>query len=439
MIVVTPDNALKRAVKRLTTATGATADFVTAEHEIPGGKTIDLVIFDARDRDPSPQFFQRVPKNARILYILRGESLARRVALFESPKATSLFCYDEQFDDDEFISTATKALRGDVFGLQKYFPWGVTTFTMLVKNYDEKSKAIDIMMEYAKMAGARGPVRDRVQLVADELMMNALYHAPTDDKGLELYRGKTQKELSHIPEVAPIEVQYGCSGRYFGISVRDGFGSLTRERALNYLRRAGMNTQIENKKSGAGLGLISVLQSVSKLIFNLDPGYSTEVIALFDMELFAKGMVGARSLHLFTAIIDENEYQGEPGPAQPATSSRSGTWLLAAILGAIVAALGTAYVMKGKTSDASSAEQPVQQPSITVTATPPEAAITLNGARLQSGVAQPIAGSSGTLVIEVELEGYKPWSQTIDAREVGADMKFFVDLQPLPKKRESRR
>jgi len=246
MSVVTRDQGLKRSIKRLTTATGATADFA-ADTALNPTRPINLAIYDARSEAPDRRFLSQVPKSAHIIYIVAGEDLAKRVQLFEDMRVTSLFCYDERFDDDEFISSATKALHGEIFGLQKYFPWGVTTFSMVVKNYEEKGRAIEIMMRYAQMAGVRGPVRDRIQLVADELMMNALYHAPVDPRGQEKYRGMTQKQLAQLPEVNPIQVQYGCSGRYFGIAVRDGGGSLHRPRALEYLVRARTGAQMEQK------------------------------------------------------------------------------------------------------------------------------------------------------------------------------------------------
>jgi len=312
MAVVTRDNALKRAIKRLTTATGSTADFMGDASGFQADRPVGLAIFDARESPPDKLFFAKVPKDAKIIYIIEGDALISKLGDFKDERVISFFCYDAQFDDEEFIVTATKALRGEIFGLQKYFPWGVTAFSMVVKSYEEKTKAIDILMAYANLAGVRGPVRDRIQLVCDELMMNALYHAPVDPKGNELYAGKTVKELAQLEEVAPIEVRSACSGRYFGVSVRDGSGSLRRERALEYLRKAQSSAAIESKSTGAGLGLVSVLRSVSKLVFNIEPGGSTEVIALFDMELFGKGKVGARSLHLFAAPPVAEEAEGEP-------------------------------------------------------------------------------------------------------------------------------
>jgi hypothetical protein len=324
MAVVTRDNALKRAIKRLTTATGSTADFMGDASGFSPERPVGLAIYDAREAPPDKLFFQKVPRDAKIIYIIDGDALISKLSEFKDDRVISLFCYDAQFDDEEFIVTATKALRGEMFGLQKYFPWGVTAFSMVVKSYEEKTKAIEILMAYANLAGVRGPVRDRIQLVCDELMMNALYHAPVDEKGNEKFAGKTLKELSQLPEVSPIEVRYACSGRYFGVSVRDGVGSLKRERALEYLRKAQATAAIESKSTGAGLGLVSVLRSVSKLVFNIEPNGSTEVIALFDMELFGKGKVGARSLHLFTAPPAEPEADAEPDERDEKTQKTEG-------------------------------------------------------------------------------------------------------------------
>ncbi|MCP4449481.1 MAG: ATP-binding protein [Myxococcales bacterium] len=471
MVVVTADKAVKRAIKRLTAATGASTDFVQSEREIASAEAVNLAIFDARGRDPSPEFLRLIPSSSRVLYILRGEDLRTKMHLFESPQTTSLFCYNDQFDDDEFISSATKALRGDVFGLQKYFPWGVTSFMMLVKSYEDKTKAIDIITSYAQMAGVRGPVRDRMQLVADELIMNALYHAPTDAQGGERHRGKSRKDLAQLEHVDPVEVQYGCSGSYFGISVRDGFGSLTRAKSLDYLKRAGTDrAQIEDKAEGAGLGLIGVLQSVSKLIFNLDPGYSTEAIGLFDMQIQARGMVGARSLHIFTAGNVEDDVvaaqaavahgalaqgavaqgavaqgavaQGAVaiagGPSEGGTTIRSGTsmggtWILAAALSAVVAALGTAYYMKSSQDAERTAKESGLadgEKNITVVSTPADATIELNGARVQSGAASTMPSGLESVTIAVRKNGYKNWTKKLVPGDIAKQATLYVELVP---------
>src|SRR5260370_42217064 len=101
----------------------------------------------------------------------------------KSPRCTSVITFDEKFEPEDFIITVTKLLHGQVFGLQKYFPWGVTVYNMEIGSYDEKIKALDVLNSYAELLGARGPVRDRMALVAEELIINAMYHAPADASG----------------------------------------------------------------------------------------------------------------------------------------------------------------------------------------------------------------------------------------------------------------
>src|SRR5690349_19497952 len=92
MAVFTADAALKRAVKRLTTATGSTADFLVDEKGLE--KAVDLAIIDARTANPSAELLAKIPKEARILLIIEGDTLPQKIPLMEDRRVTSLFCYD---------------------------------------------------------------------------------------------------------------------------------------------------------------------------------------------------------------------------------------------------------------------------------------------------------------------------------------------------------
>ena len=66
MAVVTRDATLRRAVKRLTTATGSTADFVAEAAGVPTDKPVHLAILDARQQNPDKTFLERVPAGAAL-------------------------------------------------------------------------------------------------------------------------------------------------------------------------------------------------------------------------------------------------------------------------------------------------------------------------------------------------------------------------------------
>lgn len=434
MAVVTPDKRLKRAIKRVTAATASNATFVKELAEVPEDPPVDMAILDARESTPTEKQLEQLSENVSIAYILDEENLISTVDMLTDSRVSSLLCHNDTFDDDEFIASVTKALRGDVFGLQKYFPWGVTTYSMVISSYQEKTEAISIIYDYAREAGLRGPVRDRIQLVSDELMMNALYHAPVDEDGQEMFRHVSRKDLAKLAKVPAIEVQYGCSGRYFGLSIRDSGGSLTREKTLQYLMRAKNATaQIETKETGAGLGLISVLRSVSKLIFNLEPGHSTEVIALFDMNLFGQGKVGAHSLGIFLANNNEQEHEsnddldavGSSAARTPVPVSR---WATVALMLALIAvALGVSSVLRDSRSSDETAQ--VAPRTISVTPTPADAAIRLNGVPLQAGEPVPIPARADTYDVSVTKTGYRPWTKKLTSTDVQGAVQLFVHLQ----------
>ena len=440
MAVVTPDKRLKRAIKRVTTATASTADYCANLASLSKETDVDFAILDAREQAPTKEELANISGHASIAYILDDENLIRTVDMLSDPRVSSLLCHDEAFDDDEFIASATKALRGDVFGLQKYFPWGVTTYSMVVKNYEQKTRAIEIIMQYARQAGMRGPVRDRIQLVSDELMMNGLYHAPVDEEGRELYRNVSRKDLTKLDEVQAIEVNYGCSGRYFGLSIRDFGGSLTREKALEYLMRAkNATTQIETKSTGAGLGLISVLRSVSKLIFNLDPGASTEVIALFDMNLFSKGKVGARSLHVFMAddVPEQEDWIADDQQSLIESGDRAGTgsspWLLAALLlGLLIVGLGITYSILSERGGSNTATEQAEA-SIAVVPVPDDASITVNGTSLQAGTTISLPEGQDRFDVVVSKPGHRTWRRQIERSQVRGAVQLFVTLERQPR------
>jgi hypothetical protein len=175
-------------------------------------------------------------------------------------------------------------------------------------------------------------------------------------------------------------------------------------------------------------------------VFNMAPTYSTEVIGLFDMDLPAHGMVGARSLHLFTADPSSPEVAGqdeeeERGASRVRTVPRA-SWAVAALVGAAVAGLGTAFVLKRERPPARAAD-PVAAPvsaqlpaEVAVFPDPAGSAVTIDGVAVSPGVTVPIVrkGPAAEVEIRVTHPGYRAWSRTILATELIGGERIFVRL-----------
>jgi hypothetical protein len=180
---------------------------------------------------------------------------------------------------------AAKLLRGDIFGVAKVMPWGTRIYTEMVNNHDERAQALAKVSAYIRSLGLRAKYREAVELVLDELLMNALYNAPVGADGKQLFMEVAPTDRGSLRLERPVVLQYACDGVRFAAGVRDGFGSLRRETVLSYLIRCASSPddQIERKTSGAGLGLWLVANNATEVVVNLSPGSATEVVTVFDL------------------------------------------------------------------------------------------------------------------------------------------------------------
>lgn len=269
MTVISPDPGLRQTALLV-----AAARNWSAQQELSSRARTDLVLYDARQSPPEGDFFGRLDPGCRVVYLVRPGSLLGALHLYESAHTVEIFWHAGALSESQLDRRLSHCLAHSA--PMTGCPPAFASERAQVSGFQEKARVIHEIEGYAKQSGVGASLRDRIRLVADELMMNALYHAP----------GRTTdapRALARQSDLHAIFVQYGCSSEAFGLCVRDDFGTLERVRALHYLRRsASAKSEIEDKQSGAGLGLSVVLNSSSEFTLTLRAGASTEAFALFD-------------------------------------------------------------------------------------------------------------------------------------------------------------
>jgi hypothetical protein len=159
-----------------------------------------------------------------------------------------------------------------------------------------------------------GAIKNAVLLVADELIMNAIFNAPRDESGQPKYTHRHRDRLELEPHER-VFFRFACDGRNVALSVSDQFGSLDREVIVKYLERcfSGGPAEMEEKRAGAGLGLYMVFNSITQLTFNIHSDVSTEVIALFYVRSGARAFkASGRSLNIFV-LQGDGKKEGSVG------------------------------------------------------------------------------------------------------------------------------
>ena len=205
--------------------------------------------------------------------------------------------------------TLHKLLGGDIFGLDKYFGWGVNLEAVTITSSADAKPFVDRVTRRAQELDIHPRLIDQLALVADELVSNALYNAPVDTSGRPRFAHLKRTTSVALGPGEQISARIGCDGTLFGLSVADSFGTLTRTHCLDYLVK-GLRREVAPpaaEKGGAGLGLYLTFDSLNQLAVNIWAGQSTEVIGLIDVsgsykDFCAKG----KSFNLFLAPRDES-------------------------------------------------------------------------------------------------------------------------------------
>ena len=135
----------------------------------------------------------------------------------------------------ELSAMATRVLAGDIFGLEKTVRWGTTVHSQLVGDYQEKSLCISQISEFAESMSVRRKYREGIEQCLDEMLMNALYDAPVDEQGKQIFSEIPTKTRISLRVEQKVVVQYACDGKSFSVSVRDSFGTIERGTVLRYL------------------------------------------------------------------------------------------------------------------------------------------------------------------------------------------------------------
>ncbi|MAV91305.1 MAG: hypothetical protein CL676_07770 [Bdellovibrionaceae bacterium] len=211
---------------------------------------------------------------------------------------------DKKTQIQNMLSAVTKILTDQYFGLEPYMGFGAEVRSERIKSSTQRADLLEELDQYLNTAGVRKNIRERARLVADELLMNAIYDAPVDSID--------RKPLfNHLPRTEEVILEPNQQGTFSFVfdgtkilmAVRDPFGALDSATIYRYLKNCYSSEPEEinaqEGKGGAGRGLHQIVEASSELIFNLSPGSKTEVISVIYAEKEDDSVEGSR-IQLFS-------------------------------------------------------------------------------------------------------------------------------------------
>lgn len=226
--------------------------------------------------------------------------------LVENPFLSNIVSRNERdrtFTLKNIITTVSKLISKDLFGLEKYLSWGVEVTEHPIIDSDQREDLVDTMQSDLKQLGFRRNVLSSAAMMTEELLMNAIYDAPTDAEGKSLYNHLPRTERIELTPEQQGKLRYATDGHLLAISVEDPFGALSRQIILDYLQSCyeGRGGSLNEEKGGGGRGLFQIMETADLVVINVKPRIKTEVVVIINIDPDHLKEDKTTSLHYFYA------------------------------------------------------------------------------------------------------------------------------------------
>src|SRR6185369_6796516 len=100
---------------------------------------------------------------------------------------------------------------------------------------EQKQEAVEAVRQYLIQAKVPARISNIIANSVDELLMNALFDAPTDEFGKALYTITDRSQSRELKDKELVQMRIGFDGFNVGVSVTDFFGAIDRPRLLNHV------------------------------------------------------------------------------------------------------------------------------------------------------------------------------------------------------------
>lgn len=213
------------------------------------------------------------------LYFISNRSDEENIALIQKYQLSHLVGFDEKNTPLEIMQHYRIFEANNFWGTAHYL--SVLPDTLSFSESKREMSKIPELIKTQSWQDFFDTPADYVNLMANELVSNALYNGP---------EGKRQGANYPVDRKSPvflkgselIQLKLGVDPHAAVLSVIDSFGTLTKEKVIQSLHRSFQEKTVEQKQGGAGLGLYLSYSHGHQFIVNSKLGVKTEVIIVIE-------------------------------------------------------------------------------------------------------------------------------------------------------------
>lgn len=244
--------------------------------------------FEAAIHDQVGLFSDRL--NSNRFHYISDLDLEEKKFLLESPLFGN-FIYRKFGDAAKTIkagirySYVVKATLGErAFGIKNFFHPKSQLQTITMKRSTQKQQVVEALRGYLIKAKYPTRMANTIANAVDELIMNAIFAAPTDALGQRTFEHTPRDTDIPLEGKSSIEVSIAFDGVQVGVCATDQFGSVDKQKVLYHLSTLYKDEQYKMKLSvaGAGIGLATTFRNGGSLLFICEKNSKTEVCVIFE-------------------------------------------------------------------------------------------------------------------------------------------------------------
>jgi CheY-like chemotaxis protein len=250
-------------------------DLVISDINMPGMKGFELLRWVR----------EHYPKTKTAL--ITAYNIDDYVRMAKENDISNIISKSTPFNFDEFNSIVYNLVTEQIFGLERYM---LPDYT-LVKSFriTDSSQIGAIEEEILSTISGFADPQPFVQILLEELISNAVYHAPVDDDGKEKYKKHSRVALE---DAEAIKVALGKDSEKYGVSVVDTSGRLTKQQVLFRIDRH-LHGEGLLDEGGRGIHMSRIYSD--RLVINIKKDTATEAIF---MNYFGEKYKGFKPLYI---------------------------------------------------------------------------------------------------------------------------------------------
>jgi hypothetical protein len=152
-----------------------------------------------------------------------------------------------------------------------------------IQHSDQKQEVAEAVRQYLMQGKIPPRIANIIANSVDEVLMNAIFDAPTDDFGRPVYTATERNQSRQLTERETSLMKIGFDGFFVGVTVVDQWGSLDRARLLHHvsINYKDSDYTVKQGQAGAGLGLATIFQGGATLIYDCTARKQTKVTLIY--------------------------------------------------------------------------------------------------------------------------------------------------------------